>query len=172
MTASRGNTNWLSILFLLACQFPVPIEGKSFQNISINNFQLHEPYSIIEINKNHFCKWQNHKWCTYSRIRCNQSQSLHWFHINSEQDENQKINKKPLLAPWTYSNALLISTYKPEIPISKRIREILKLNWSLRLCPSKVQIFEGINSRFETWTLNKLQNSFLVRDQNECEILG
>jgi len=63
--------------------FSVPIESKSIQNMSINNFQLDEPNSIIEINENYFCKWQNNKCCTYSRIWCNQSQSLYRFKVNS-----------------------------------------------------------------------------------------
>ena len=53
--------------------FSVPIKCKSIQNMSINNFQLDEPNSIIEINENYFCKWQNNKCYTYSRIWCNQS---------------------------------------------------------------------------------------------------
>ena len=44
------------------------------------------------------------------------------------------------------------------------------MNRSPILWPSKVQTLWGINNRFQTWTSNKLKNSFLVRNQNEWEI--
>ena len=78
-----SNTLWFlfreiqtdSVSYFFVCIISVPIKDKSVQNISINNFQLNKPNSIIEINKHHFSDWQNHKSCTYSWIRCNQSQS-------------------------------------------------------------------------------------------------
>ena len=50
MVSITRNTNWPDNFFytkvLLDCVFPIPIERKSVQNISINNFQLNQPNSI------------------------------------------------------------------------------------------------------------------------------
>ena len=50
MVSITRNTNWPGTFFytkvLLDCVFPIPIERKSVQNISINNFQLNQPNSI------------------------------------------------------------------------------------------------------------------------------
>ena len=45
-TQSDLVTDFFYTKVLLDCVFPIPIERKSVQNISINNFQLNQPNSI------------------------------------------------------------------------------------------------------------------------------